>query len=123
MNEGVQTLTAEADSLDQAISEIRGITEAAAGSTETISAAAQQQLASVEEIASSTADLSRQADELQQLVGRFKLYPGNQAPAAPEAVKPGESLLGNSRIHEAEYAVWSFLLPHFASILVSNNTG
>ncbi|WP_339311910.1 methyl-accepting chemotaxis protein [Paenibacillus sp. FSL M7-0896] len=97
MNEGVQTLTAEADSLDQAINEIRGITEAAAGSTETISAAAQQQLASVEEIASSSADLSRQADELQQLVGRFKLYPGNQAPAAPEAVKPGENLPGDQQ--------------------------
>ncbi|WP_342547806.1 methyl-accepting chemotaxis protein [Paenibacillus sp. FSL P2-0089] len=97
MNEGVQTLTAEADSLDQAINEIRGITEAAAGSTETISAAAQQQLASVEEIASSSADLSRQADELQQLVGRFKLYPGNQAPAAPEAVKPGENLAGDQQ--------------------------
>ncbi|WP_405104958.1 methyl-accepting chemotaxis protein [Paenibacillus sp. FSL K6-1217] len=76
MNEAVRTLTAEADSMEQAIGEISGITEAAAGNTETISAAAQQQLASVEEIASSTADLSRQADELQQLVGRFKLHPG-----------------------------------------------
>ncbi|NQX47091.1 methyl-accepting chemotaxis protein [Paenibacillus tritici] len=92
MNEAVHTLTAEADSMDKAIGEIRGITEEAAGNTETISAAAQQQLASVEEIASSSADLSHLADELQQLVGRFKLYPGNQAPPVSEVLKPGESL-------------------------------
>lgn len=92
MNDAVHTLTAEADSMDKAIGEIRGITEEAAGNTETISAAAQQQLASVEEIASSSADLSHLADELQQLVGRFKLYPGNQAPPVSEVLKPGESL-------------------------------
>ncbi|WNS42569.1 methyl-accepting chemotaxis protein [Paenibacillus sp. MMS20-IR301] len=78
MNGAVHTLTQEADSMDKAILEIRGITQEAAGNTETISAAAQQQLASVEEIASSTADLSHLADELQRLVGRFKLYTDKQ---------------------------------------------
>ncbi|MNC29728.1 Methyl-accepting chemotaxis protein McpB [compost metagenome] len=70
----VGTLTAEAVSMKAAISEIQAISREAAGSTETISAAAEEQLASVEEIASSSADLSHLAGELQKLVGRFKLY-------------------------------------------------
>lgn len=85
MNGAVHTLTQEADSMEKAIGEIRGITQEAAGNTETISAAAQQQLASVEEIASSSADLSHLADELQRLVGRFKLYPGNEEPGGTGA--------------------------------------
>ncbi|MBW4082180.1 methyl-accepting chemotaxis protein [Paenibacillus sp. S150] len=70
----VDTLTAEAVSMQGAIGEIQAISHEAAGSTETISAAAEQQLASVEEIASSSSDLSHLAEELQKLVGRFKLY-------------------------------------------------
>ncbi|MCL6601967.1 MAG: methyl-accepting chemotaxis protein [Paenibacillus sp.] len=73
MNEAVRTLSIEAGSMEQAIVDIKGISEEAAGNTETISAAAQEQLASVEEIASSSADLSHLAEELQKLVGRFKL--------------------------------------------------
>jgi methyl-accepting chemotaxis protein len=73
MNEAVRTLSIEAESMEKAIVDIRGISEIAAGNTETISAAAQEQLASVEEIASSSADLSHLAEELQKLVGRFKL--------------------------------------------------
>jgi methyl-accepting chemotaxis protein len=88
MHGAVHTLTAEADSMEKAIGEIRSISEESASNTETISAAAQQQLASVEEIASSSADLSHLADELQQLVGRFKLYPANQAPGTSGADKP-----------------------------------
>ncbi|MNW01826.1 Methyl-accepting chemotaxis protein McpA [compost metagenome] len=70
----MQTLSAEAGSMERAIGEIRGISLEAASNTETISAAAQEQLASVEEIASSSADLSHLAEELQKLVGRFKLH-------------------------------------------------
>lgn len=97
MNGAVHTLTAEADSMEKAIGEIRGITQEAAGNTETISAAAQQQLASVEEIASSSADLNHLADELQRLVGKFKLYPGNQAPAAADIVRQGSGVSGDPR--------------------------
>ncbi|MFF2911738.1 methyl-accepting chemotaxis protein [Paenibacillus sp. NPDC057934] len=73
MGGAVRTLTSETDSMEKAIAEIRLITGEAAVSTETISAAAQEQLASVEEIASSSADLSHLAEELQKLASRFKL--------------------------------------------------
>lgn len=74
MGGAVLSLSAEADTMEKAIGEIRSISQEAAGNTETISAAAEEQLASVEEIASSSADLSHLAEELQTLVGRFKLY-------------------------------------------------
>ncbi|WP_342563407.1 methyl-accepting chemotaxis protein [Paenibacillus sp. FSL R7-0345] len=74
MGGAVQTLSAEAASMEQAIGEIGGISREAAGSTETISAAAQEQLAAVEEISSSTANLSHLAEELQKLVSRFNLH-------------------------------------------------
>ncbi|WP_052092361.1 methyl-accepting chemotaxis protein [Paenibacillus sp. FSL H7-0357] len=78
MDGAVHTLSAEAASMEKAIGELQGISKEAAGNTETISAAAQEQLASVEEIASSTAGLSQLAGELQKLAGRFKLHPGQQ---------------------------------------------
>lgn len=78
----VRSLTAEAVSMERAIGEIGGISREAAGNTETISAAAQEQLAAVEEISSSTMNLSHLAEELQKLVGRFKLYPEQGGSAA-----------------------------------------
>jgi methyl-accepting chemotaxis protein len=85
MDGAVHTLSAEAAVMERAIGEIGGISREAAGNTETISAAAQEQLAAVEEISSSTMNLSHLAEELQKLVGRFKLYPGQAAPAAAQA--------------------------------------
>ncbi|MBU9706300.1 methyl-accepting chemotaxis protein [Paenibacillus sp. AK121] len=55
------------------MSDISHISDEAASNTESISAAAEQQLASIEEIASSTADLSQMAEELRELVGRFQI--------------------------------------------------
>ncbi|MGM1021134.1 MAG: methyl-accepting chemotaxis protein [Bacillota bacterium] len=55
------------------MSDISHISNEAAGNTESISAAAEQQLASIEEIASSSADLSQMAEELRELVGRFQV--------------------------------------------------
>ncbi|MGG4211900.1 methyl-accepting chemotaxis protein [Paenibacillus sp. FSL L8-0638] len=55
------------------MSDIAHISDEAASNTESISAAAEQQLASIEEIASSTADLSQMAEELRELVGRFQV--------------------------------------------------
>lgn len=60
--------------MEKAIGEIRGISEEAAVNTETIATAAQEQLASVEEMASSSTDLSRLAEELQKLVSSFKIH-------------------------------------------------
>lgn len=95
MGEGVRTLSSEAGSMKAAMEEIQLISDETSESTETISAAAQEQLASVEEIASSSADLSRLADELQTLVSRFKLYDEkgtgtaeNESAGAAEATAP-----------------------------------
>ncbi|MGW8958380.1 methyl-accepting chemotaxis protein [Paenibacillus sp. NPDC055715] len=55
------------------MNDISHISNKAAGNTESISAAAEQQLASIEEIASSSADLSQMAEELRKLVGRFQV--------------------------------------------------
>ncbi|MNF09794.1 Methyl-accepting chemotaxis protein McpA [compost metagenome] len=60
--------------MERAIGEIGSISREAAENTETISAAAQEQLAAVQEISSSTANLSHLAEELQKLVSRFNLH-------------------------------------------------
>lgn len=67
-------VAAEASEVEQAIGYIRHLSEETAGNTETISAAAEEQLASLQEMASSSADLSGMAEQLQQLVGKFKIY-------------------------------------------------
>ncbi|MGG6314547.1 HAMP domain-containing methyl-accepting chemotaxis protein [Paenibacillus macerans] len=72
--ETMQGVAEEAGVVEQAIVRIRQLSEEAAGNTQTISAAAEEQLASVEEISSSSADLSRMAEQLQELVGKFKVY-------------------------------------------------
>lgn len=74
MGGAVQTLLVESNHMEKAIGEIRGISEEAAVNTETIATAAQEQLASVEEMASSSTDLSRLAEELQKLVSTFKIH-------------------------------------------------
>ncbi|MGG4218869.1 methyl-accepting chemotaxis protein [Paenibacillus jamilae] len=53
--------------------EITRIAEEAASHTETVSAAAEEQLASMEEIGSSAADLTRLAEQLQDLLAQFQL--------------------------------------------------
>ncbi|MEK4509307.1 methyl-accepting chemotaxis protein [Paenibacillus sp. FSL K6-2524] len=73
-SDAMHDVTDEASTVTQAIHHIRSLSQEAASSTETISAAAEEQLASVEEIASSSTDLSSLAEQLQQLVGRFKIY-------------------------------------------------
>ncbi|MBY9077717.1 methyl-accepting chemotaxis protein [Paenibacillus sp. HN-1] len=79
MSQGVRTLSSQAAGMESAMEEIGLVSRETAANTETISAAAEEQLASVEEIASSSADLSRLADELQVLVSRFKLYTNEQS--------------------------------------------
>lgn len=74
MGGAVHTLAAEAVSMERAIGEIGSISREAAENTETISAAAQEQLAAVQEISSSSANLSHLAEELQKLVSRFNLH-------------------------------------------------
>lgn len=66
-------VASEAAEVELVIGQIRNLSEETAGNTETISAAAEEQLASLEEMASSSADLSSMAEQLQQLVGQFKI--------------------------------------------------
>ncbi|QWU14577.1 methyl-accepting chemotaxis sensory transducer with TarH sensor [Paenibacillus sophorae] len=62
-----------ASEMNEAIDAIASVARSNATETENISAAAQEQLASMEEISSSSADLSRMAEEMHGLVDRFKL--------------------------------------------------
>ncbi|GAA0136465.1 hypothetical protein YSY43_33060 [Paenibacillus sp. YSY-4.3] len=66
-------LTLGAGKVSETISEIRNITEEGAENVGTISAAAEEQLASIQEIASSTTQLSSIAGRLEEMSGKFKL--------------------------------------------------
>ncbi len=68
-----QELAAGAGRVSESISGIRVVAEESAGNTQTISAAAEEQLASIEEVASSSAELSRMAAQLQEQAGKFKV--------------------------------------------------
>lgn len=62
-----------ASDVAKAMEQVSSITEDAFSEIHTVSAAAEEQLATMEEIASSSATLSSLAQELQQLVDRFKV--------------------------------------------------
>lgn len=70
----IQEVAFEASEVEQAIEYIRNLSEETAGNTETISAAAEEQLASLEEMASSSAELSSMAEQLQRIVSQFKIH-------------------------------------------------
>jgi methyl-accepting chemotaxis protein len=55
------------------VTQISNIASEAAGAAHNVSAATQEQLASMEEIASSAGMLSKMAEELQGQVGKFKV--------------------------------------------------
>ncbi|MGD8191248.1 methyl-accepting chemotaxis protein [Brevibacillus ginsengisoli] len=57
----------------QSIEQIQGVAETAASGTQNVSAASEEQLASMEEITSSASSLAKMAEELQELVGKFKV--------------------------------------------------
>ncbi|WP_312115646.1 methyl-accepting chemotaxis protein [Brevibacillus reuszeri] len=69
----VQHMTAGAKQVVQSIEIIANTAEASAFGSQNVSAAAEQQLASMEEISSSAASLSQMAEELQDLIKQFKL--------------------------------------------------
>ncbi|MDQ0877836.1 methyl-accepting chemotaxis protein [Paenibacillus sp. V4I3] len=56
-----------------AIEGISGVAQAAASGTENVSSAAEEQLASMQEISSSSSSLTHMAGELQEIVDKFKL--------------------------------------------------
>lgn len=57
----------------QAMNDISVVTQESAANTESVSASSEEQLASVEEIASSSAHLNSMAEQLQGLLGMFKM--------------------------------------------------
>ncbi|MPQ25618.1 methyl-accepting chemotaxis protein [Bacillus paralicheniformis] len=69
----VKNLTAGANEIETAISGVKEVAETAAGSTQTVSAATQEQLASMEEIAAASQILAQNAEELQHLIQKFKI--------------------------------------------------
>ncbi|WP_440396433.1 MULTISPECIES: methyl-accepting chemotaxis protein [unclassified Paenibacillus] len=71
--EASRELARSGESAVESIRHIQGISEVAADNTQSVSASAQEQLASIEEIASSAEHLSRLAEQLEELVAKFKI--------------------------------------------------
>lgn len=69
----VKNLTAGTSEIETAISGVKEVAETAAGGTQTVSAATQEQLASMEEIAAASQILAQNAEELQHLIQKFKI--------------------------------------------------
>ncbi len=68
-----EQMSANTEHVVNSIQHIAQIAEEAASGTQTVSASTEEQLASMEEISSSANALSNMAEELQMLVGKFKL--------------------------------------------------
>ncbi|NHN32233.1 hypothetical protein G9U52_20540 [Paenibacillus sp. S3N08] len=58
----------------EALQDISSVSVEASSPTQNVAAAAQQTLASMEEIASYAGSLATMAEDLQALTGKFKLY-------------------------------------------------
>ncbi|MEK5445394.1 methyl-accepting chemotaxis protein [Paenibacillus sp. FSL R7-0331] len=69
----VEEITAATDEIVESIRKVTQISETTASSTQHVSAASQEQMASVEQIASSASTLSTMAQGLQGLVARFNI--------------------------------------------------
>lgn len=69
----VQQIYAGTHNLVRLMDEIENITKDSTGNTQTVAAAAEEQLASMEEIASSSNSLANMAEELQEQISRFKI--------------------------------------------------
>lgn len=72
-SKAAKELAQDTVSTKRSVEEIRGVSEQTSSQTQTISAASQEQLASMEEVTASAADLSRLAEELQEMVKRFRI--------------------------------------------------
>lgn len=68
-----QQMSAGTEEAVHSIHVISDVAETASSETQNVSAAAEEQLASMEEIASSAAALNRMSEELQSLIGKFKI--------------------------------------------------
>ncbi len=73
MNETVGMIAEESANAVEAMAQISETTAATADNTHDVSSATQEQLASMEEIASSSSALSKLAEDMQELMSRFKI--------------------------------------------------
>lgn len=73
MNEAVLTISEESGHAVTAMEQVSQATDRTAEHSQSVSAAAEEQLAAMEEIASSSAALAKMAEEMQGLIGRFKV--------------------------------------------------
>lgn len=73
LSETTKQMEHGATQVAQAMNDISIVTQESAANTESVSASSQEQLASVEEIASSSAHLNSMAEQLQGLLGMFKM--------------------------------------------------
>ncbi|WP_338541408.1 methyl-accepting chemotaxis protein [Paenibacillus tundrae] len=73
LSETTKQMEHGASQVAQAMNDISIVTQESAANTESVSASSQEQLASVEEIASSSAHLNSMAEQLQGLLGMFKM--------------------------------------------------
>lgn len=73
MSGAVEEISAESGHAVEAMEQVSQSVDVTADGTQTVSAAAQEQLASMEEIASSSAALAKLAEEMQQLIATFKV--------------------------------------------------
>ncbi|WP_459954302.1 methyl-accepting chemotaxis protein [Paenibacillus pini] len=71
--EASRTLARSGEAAEKSIEHIRSLSEVTADNTQGVSASAQQQFASIEEIAASAASLNRLAEQLKELVAQFKI--------------------------------------------------
>lgn len=69
----VQELSSGSEQIVQSVSLIAEASDVAAAGTQSMSAATEEQLAAMEEIAASSSSLSKMAEELQEIVGKFKV--------------------------------------------------
>lgn len=72
-NASTEQMAAASDQVSRAIQEVAAVAQETAASSEEVSAASEEITASAEEISGSAASLRRMAEELQALVGRFRL--------------------------------------------------
>lgn len=68
-----EEVAASAEQINASIEEMASIAHTSASNTQNIAAASEEQMASMEEISNSSASLSKMAEDLQEMVGRFKV--------------------------------------------------
>ncbi|WP_420806013.1 methyl-accepting chemotaxis protein [Bacillus kwashiorkori] len=73
VEDSVQQLETETSNVHQSMLQVSKVADIAATGTQTVTAATEEQLATMEEIASSSHDLAKMAEDLQQIITRFKL--------------------------------------------------